>query len=72
MKILNNIEIIDLALKYKNILIFGDLHLGFEESLSKQGIMLPLNQINKVISRVDKIIEKAQPKIIIINGFDSF
>ena len=38
MKILDNIEIVDLALKYKEYLIFGDLHLGFEESLVNQGI----------------------------------
>ena len=68
MKILDNIEIVDLALKYKDYLIFGDLHLGFEESLVNQGILVPYSQIDQVIKRVNRIIEKARPKIIIING----
>ena len=68
MKILKNIEIVDLALKYKDILIIGDLHLGFEEFLIKQGFLIPYSQLKKTISRLEKIIKKAKPKIIIING----
>ena len=68
MKIIKNIELIDLAVKYKDTLIIGDVHLGFEESLSKQGILLPYSQLNKTIERLDKIIKRAKPKRIIING----
>ncbi|MEK6934516.1 MAG: metallophosphoesterase [Nanoarchaeota archaeon] len=68
MKILNNIEIIDLALKYKDCLILGDLHLGFEQSLVDKGILIPYSQIDQVIEKVNKIIKKAKPKTIIING----
>ncbi len=68
MKILKDIEIVDLALKYKDILIIGDLHLGFEESLIKQGFLIPYSQLKKTISRLEKIIKKAKPKTIIING----
>jgi len=68
MKILKNIEIVDLALKYKDHLIFGDLHIGLEGTLKEQGLSFPLNQTDKVIKRLEKIIKKAKPKTIIING----
>ena len=68
MKILPDIRIIDLALKYKDTLIIGDLHLGFEDSLIKKGVLLPYSQFNKIRKRLEKIIKKVKPKTIIING----
>jgi len=68
MKILPNIEIVDLALKYKDLLIIGDLHLGYEETLLNQGYLVPLSQLNKTIARLKKIIKKTKPKKIILNG----
>ncbi len=68
MEILPNIEIADLALKYKDILIIGDLHLGFEESLIKEGILIPFSQLKKTIKKLEKIIKKTKPKLIVING----
>ena len=68
MKVLKNIELVDLAVRYKDCLILGDLHLGFEESLRKEGILLPRSQFKKIISRLDKIVDKTKPKKIIING----
>jgi len=68
MKIIDNIEIIDLAIKYKDILIIGDLHLGLEGSFVEQGIMLPVNQLEKIMKRLKKIINKTKPKIVVING----
>ncbi len=68
MEILPGLEIVDLALKYKDILIIGDLHLGFEESLIKQGVLVPFSQLKKTISRLEKIIKKTRPRTIIING----
>ena len=64
------IEIIDLALYLKkhNVLIFADFHMGFEESLQKQGISLPRLQFKKTISRLKKIFEKVKPEIIVVNG----
>jgi len=55
-KIGEGFEIYDLALKYKDILIFGDFHLGYEESMNKQGILIPRFQIKDTISRVAKIL----------------
>ncbi len=68
MKILDSIEIVDLALKYRNFLIIGDLHLGLEGSFIESGVMFPVNQLNNTIKKIEKIIKKAKPKKIIING----
>jgi len=68
MKIAENLEIVDLALKYKDNLIIGDLHLGFEESLRGSGFLIPYSQLKKIIERLDKIVKKTKPKRIILNG----
>ena len=68
MKILPNIGIVDLAIKYKDVLIIGDLHFVFEESLVKKGFLLPYSQLKKTLERLDKIVKKAKPKRIILNG----
>ena len=67
MNIYKNIEIKDLALEYKNNLILADFHIGFEESLNKQGILIPRTQFKDLISRLKKILDKKYDKII-ING----
>ncbi len=67
-KIIDNINIIDLGIKIDDYLIISDLHLGYEESLNKEGIMIPKFQYNKILDRLSEIqIESACTKII-ING----
>ena len=70
MNILDNIEIIDLGLYLKNhqTLIISDTQIGYEESLNKQGFLLPRFQFNDLINRFSKIINKCNPKKIIIDG----
>ena len=60
MKITNNIEIIDLALylKKENILIIADSHIGFEEALNKQGILVPRIHFKDLVKRLEKILNK--------------
>src|SRR3989344_2188306 len=68
-KIGEGFEIYDLALKYKDILIFGDFHLGYEESMNKQGILIPRFQIKDTISRVAKILKSAgEVETIVLTG----
>ena len=45
----------DLGLKYKNTLIFGDLHLGYEESLHKEGVFIPPYQLKDTVERFSRI-----------------
>jgi putative SbcD/Mre11-related phosphoesterase len=70
MEILKGIEIIDLALyiKKQNILILSDIHIGYEESLNKQGILVPRFQFKDQIIRIGKILDSVKIKTIIING----
>src|SRR3989344_5246113 len=76
MKLTNNIKIIDLALylKKEKILVIADTHIGYEEYLNKQGILVPRFQFKEIIKRLEKILknikinEKNKLKKIIING----
>jgi len=70
MEILKDIEIVDLGLYLKNekILILADLHIGYEESLNKQGLLIPRFQFADLIKRLKRILKQVRPKLIIING----
>ncbi|MFH1182341.1 MAG: metallophosphoesterase [Candidatus Woesearchaeota archaeon] len=71
MELSEGIEIIDLALYLEeyNALVIGDVHLGFEESLTKQGVLIPRFQFKDTIQRLEKILEQVTGlKEIIING----
>lgn len=68
MKIYDDIEIVDLALKYKDNLIISDLHIGLEECMNKEGILIPRFQLEEIFNRLDKIFSKVKVKNIIING----
>ncbi|MBW2977282.1 metallophosphoesterase [Candidatus Woesearchaeota archaeon] len=70
MNLLKEIKIIDLALyltKHKTLII-ADSHVGFEESLNKQGIMIPRFHFKDLMQRLEKIFDKVKPETIIING----
>ncbi len=62
------IKFVDLSIVIKNTLIISDLHIGYEEALNKQGVMVPRLQFNKLKIRLTKLFKKVQPKTVIING----
>mgnify|MGYP001563953643 CR=1 FL=1 len=71
MKILPNVEIIDLALYCDYTLIIADVHIGYEEALNKQGILVPRLQFEEIIKRINKIfsqLKNKKIKRIIVNG----
>ena len=70
MEISKGIEIVDLALYFRkeSILIFGDLHIGYEEYMHKKGIFVPKFQTKEMIEKIKSIVEETNPKTIIING----
>jgi hypothetical protein len=70
MEISKGIEIIDLALylKKQRTLVLSDFHIGYEESIAKQGVLVPRFQFNDTIERLKKIFRKAKPKTIVVNG----
>ncbi len=73
-RILPGIEIADLALylKKENILVIGDVHLGFEEAMSMQGVFMPRFQFQDTVARIGGIFSLLQQKgkfeAIVVNG----
>jgi len=42
----------------QKILVLGDLHLGWEESLNEQGIFVPRNQFEETVKDLNKVFEE--------------
>lgn len=71
MKILDGIELIDLAIYTNKTLIVTDFHIGYEEALNKQGLMVPRFQFQEIMKRLEKIFSRLKNKKverIIVNG----
>jgi len=71
MEIHTGIEIIDLALYLPShqTIIFSDFHIGYEETLTQRGILIPRFQFKDTIKRLEKIFSKIkQVKTVVING----
>ncbi len=70
MKIYNEIETLDLCLylnEYKTLVI-SDLHLGYEESLNKRGVLVPRIQFNEIYEKLKNILINKDMETIIITG----
>ena len=70
MEISKGIEIMDLCLylKKEKALVLADIHMGYEEALNKQGILVPLTQYAETIKRLENLLKGFEIKKIIING----
>lgn len=71
MEILQSIEIVDLALYSGSTLIIADVHIGYEEALNKQGILIPRTQFGDMVNRMEGIFDSLSNKKIdkiIVNG----
>ena len=69
MKILPNAEILNLALLVDSTLVICDVHIGYEEALNKQGILVPRVQFEDIVKRIISILEEAGAlERIIVNG----
>ena len=64
MQIQKNIEIIDtcLFLTKSKALIIPDVHIGYEEALNKQGILIPRTQFILIMKGIEKIIKDCLKK----------
>jgi hypothetical protein len=51
----------------EKVLVLGDLHIGWEVSLARQGIHVP-SQTNKMLLRLEKLIQKEHPDRLILLG----
>ena len=69
MKILDNIEAIDLALYFNSTLVISDVHIGYEEALNKRGMMIPRLQFGEMVQKIEKILNPlGKIEKIIVNG----
>src|ERR1700746_1202766 len=51
----------------ERVLVVADLHLGWEVSLSHQGIHVP-SQVPRLLDKLRKIIAETHPKVLILLG----
>lgn len=58
MKIFDNMEFVDLAVYTNRTLMLSDFHIGYEEALNKQGILMPRFQFKEIIERLESIFRK--------------
>lgn len=68
MEIYKDIEIVDLGLKYKDNLIISDLHIGLEEAMNKEGVLIPRFQFKEILNKLNKILSEHKYKRVIILG----
>jgi len=71
MKILSGIEIMDLALYFDSALVIADVHIGYEEALNKQGVLVPRLQLGEMVKKMEKIFDMLKGKKIdriVVNG----
>lgn len=61
-------RIVDLALMANDYLVISDLHLGYEEALNYQGVMVPKFQYPLLTNRLEEVLFQQKAEGIIING----
>ncbi|MBI2653267.1 metallophosphoesterase [Candidatus Woesearchaeota archaeon] len=71
MKILPNMNILDLALYFDYTVVIADAHIGYEEALNKQGVLVPRFQFEDIVKRMERVFDYLKGKkieCIIVNG----
>ena len=65
-----NVQAIDLCTYIEDIqaLIISDIHIGFEESLERQGVLVPRFQFKDIINRLEWIFSETNIKRVMLNG----
>lgn len=71
MRILPNMEIADLALYFNSTLVIADVHIGYEEALNKQGVLVPRLQFEEMVKRIERIfdvLKNERIERVVVNG----
>lgn len=70
MKISKGIEIHDLSLYLtrSKTLVIADMHLGYEESLNKRGVLIPRIQFKDTYERLERILKILDIKNLVVTG----
>ena len=57
-----------LYLKDHKTLVLADLHFGFEESMHRQGVLVPKRQYKLMMEQLKRIISKVEVEKVVLNG----
>lgn len=70
MEISPGIEIVDLCLYFRKekTLVIPDMHLGYEEAMNKQGVLIPRVQFKDTVERLEKVFKEIKTDKVIIIG----
>jgi len=70
MNIIPNIRIIGLTLflEKQKILVIADSHIGYEEALNKQGILIPRLQFKEIMKHLEAVFDEVKPELIVMLG----
>ncbi|MFH1403273.1 MAG: metallophosphoesterase [Candidatus Altiarchaeota archaeon] len=63
-----NIVGLTLHVNEYSTLAFADTHLGYEEALNKQGVLVPHFQYADIVSHIREAVSMVEPERIVING----
>jgi hypothetical protein len=59
---------LSLYLRKENALIFGDLHLGYEEELLAHGFMVPRFQYKRIVEHLRRVFSEVDASTVVIDG----
>lgn len=70
LELVKNVFAIDCCtyLKASKTLVICDLHIGFEEALGRQGVLVPRVQFKDMIARLEWIFKHAKIERVVLNG----
>lgn len=68
MEIAKGVGIKDLGLLIDRSLVIADVHMGYEEALNKEGVLVPRFQYGETVKRLEKIMKNLEIDEAIING----
>ncbi|RMF05321.1 metallophosphoesterase [Candidatus Woesearchaeota archaeon] len=57
-----------LFLREHSVLVFGDVHVGYEEMLNREGFLIPRFHISEVLRIVGPVLDALSPATVVING----
>jgi putative SbcD/Mre11-related phosphoesterase len=70
MYILPKVKIVGLTLFFEKqkVLVIADSHIGYEEALNKQGILIPRLQFKEIMKSLEPIFAEVKPETIVMLG----
>ncbi|MBT4651675.1 metallophosphoesterase [Candidatus Woesearchaeota archaeon] len=70
MEIINGVRILDLCLYFveEKVLVLGDVHIGYEEALNKEGVLVPRYQFEDIMQRLKRVFEGLDVEKVVVNG----